>query len=90
MTKPEPSPNDPTSNARKEDASFLPVVIISGIAIVVILLAAIFLIKGKKEKVVGPKPNPHPTSLIIEHPSAINLAWHHIPSTRLPVTSQPA
>jgi hypothetical protein len=55
--QPSPSRNDPTPEQRKGDARFLPVVIAAGIAIILILLAAIIFLKAKPEKAI-PKANP--------------------------------
>jgi sensor domain CHASE-containing protein len=63
MSDPRPSQSDPTPEERKGDSSFLPVVIMAGIAIVVILVAALFIIKSHQNRIV-PKASDtaHPTS----------------------------
>jgi len=64
----QPTGNDPTPEERKGDSRFLPVVIAAGIALIVILVIAIFFIKGKGSKVVPNQPN-HPTaSLVLRSP----------------------
>lgn len=66
MSDPRPSQSDPTPEERKGDSSFLPVVIMAGIAIVVILVSALFIIKSHQNRIV-PKANDtsHPTSQIV-------------------------
>jgi flagellar basal body-associated protein FliL len=60
----QPTGNDPTPEERKGDSRFLPVIILAGIALVVLLIAAVFLIKGKGTKVVPHEPDSHPTSSV--------------------------
>lgn len=61
----EPTRNDPTPERRVGDARFLPVVIAAGVALVVILIAALLIIRGKNKEVV-PDKGPHPaTSQIV-------------------------
>ncbi|MCU1222638.1 MAG: hypothetical protein JWQ42_731 [Edaphobacter sp.] len=64
-SEPLPSDNDPTPERRKEDASFLPVVIISGIVIVLIFIVAVLVIKTRQQKIVPAKPNSSPTSQLL-------------------------
>ncbi len=65
MSDPQPSRNDPSPQARKGDSSFLPVVIAFAVAILVILVAAIFFIKARQTKVIPNPHQPHPTSQLI-------------------------
>ena len=67
---PTPSRNDPTPEARKEDASFLPVVVASAVAIIVILIAAIVFIRMRQSKAVPTAPDHHPTSQLYQPPPA--------------------
>jgi len=64
-TEPLPSNNDPTPERRKGDSSFLPVVIISGIVIVLILIVAVLVIKGRQHKIVPAKSDTAPTSQVL-------------------------
>ena len=61
----EPTRNDPTPEERKGDSRFLPVVILAGIALIVLLIAAVLLIKGRGTKIVPHDPDNHPTSSLI-------------------------
>jgi len=63
--EPLPSNNDPTPERRKGDSSFLPVVIISGIVIVLTLIVAVLVIKGRQHNIVPAKPNTAPTSQVL-------------------------
>jgi len=60
----EPTRNDPTPEERKGDSRFLPVVIVAGIALIVLLIAAVLLIRGKGTKIVPHEPDSHPTSRV--------------------------
>jgi LPXTG-motif cell wall-anchored protein len=71
---PERSTNDPRPKARTGDSSFLPVVIISGIVILLILIGSIFFFKSKKEKAVPLHDSPHKTSQIVQYPSSVQPA----------------
>ena len=61
----QPTRNDPTPEERKGDSRFLPVVIAAGIALIVILVIAVFFIKDKGSKIVPSQPNNHPTSSLV-------------------------
>ncbi len=61
----QPSGNDPTPYARKGDARFLPVVVIAGLVLIAILIAAVVFIKGKGTKVVPRESPGHPTSSLV-------------------------
>ena len=63
----QPTGNDPTPEERKGDSRFLPVVIAAAVALIVILVLAIFVIKGKGSKIVPSQPSNHPTSSLILH-----------------------
>jgi hypothetical protein len=58
----ERSRNDPTPHRRTGDARFLPVVIVSGIALILILIAAVVIINQRGKKMVPQDNTPHPTS----------------------------
>lgn len=58
----EPTRNDPTPEARTGDSRFLPVVILAAIALIVILVGAIVLVKGKGHKMVPQQQDNRPTS----------------------------
>jgi hypothetical protein len=58
----EPTRNDPTPEDRTGDSRFLPVVILAAIALIVILIAAVVLVKGKGHKMVPQQQDNHPTS----------------------------
>jgi cell division protein FtsN len=64
MNAPQPSRIDPTPEERKGDSSFLPVVIAAGIALIVILIAAIIFIKARQTKTIPTPHEAHPTSEI--------------------------
>ncbi|HEY0161831.1 MAG TPA: hypothetical protein VGB69_04070 [Edaphobacter sp.] len=72
MTEPiEPTRNDPTPQRRQGDSRFLPVVIITAIALVLVLIASVVLIKGRGSKITPDQPNNHPRSgLAISLPQA--------------------
>lgn len=55
--------NDPTPEARKGDSRFLPVVILSLIALIVILAIAVVLVRDKGHKII-PTEQPNRSSLI--------------------------
>jgi hypothetical protein len=68
MSEQKPTRSDPTPEERKGDSSFLPVVIAAGIAIIVILVAALIFLKVRQTQVI-PKasdPQTHPTSQIMQ------------------------
>jgi hypothetical protein len=70
MTDPiEPTRNDPTPEERVGDSKFLPVVIAAGVALILILIAAVVLIGGKGDKIV-PQDKSHPTSQVVSMPRA--------------------
>jgi hypothetical protein len=48
----QPARNDPTPEERKGDSRFLPVAILAAIALIVILIGALVLIRGKGQKIV--------------------------------------
>lgn len=58
----EPTRNDPTPEARTGDSRFLPVVILAAIALIVILIGAIVLVRGKGHKMIPQQQDNHPTS----------------------------
>jgi cell division protein FtsN len=62
MSEPQPSRNDPTPEERKGDSSFLPVVVAAGIALIVILVAALIFIKARQAKAIPTPHDAHPTS----------------------------
>jgi hypothetical protein len=67
----EPTRNDPTPEARTGDSRFLPVVLLAAVALIVILIAAVVLVRGKGHKMVPQEPDNHPTSSLTVHvPSA--------------------
>jgi hypothetical protein len=70
-TPPERSTNDPTPQARTGDSSFMPVVIISGIVILLILIGSILFFHSKKEKAVPLHDAPHKTSQVLQSPSSV-------------------
>lgn len=61
--------NDPNPAARKGDSRFLPVVILSLIALLIILAAAVVLIRGKGHKIV-PTEQPNTSQLVQVLPTA--------------------
>jgi hypothetical protein len=61
----EPTLSDPTPGARKGDARFLPVVILASIALIILLIAAVVLIKGKGHNMVPQQQDNHPTSSLV-------------------------
>jgi len=59
MTEPiEPTRNDPTPEERVGDSRFLPVVVAAGVALLIILIAAVVLIGGKGDKLAPEKTRP--------------------------------
>jgi hypothetical protein len=64
MSEPQASNNDPTPEERTGDSSFLPVVIAAGIALIIILVAALVFLKARQTKVIPKATDPHPTSQI--------------------------
>jgi hypothetical protein len=67
----EPTRNDPTPEERKGDSRFLPLVILAVIALIIILIGAIVLIRGKGHKIVPQSQGNHPSSsLIMKVPAA--------------------
>jgi hypothetical protein len=50
---------------RKADSRFLPVVILAGIALIIILIGAIMLIRGKGRKIVPQSQDNHPSSCLV-------------------------
>lgn len=69
----EPTRNDPTPEERVGDSRFLPVIIAAGVALIVILIAAVVLISGKGEDAVPQDKTPHPASEIV-YPHATRAA----------------
>ena len=65
MSEPQASRNDPTPEERKGDSSFLPVVAAAGIAIIVILVAALIFLKVRQTKAIPKANDPHTTSQIM-------------------------
>lgn len=61
----EPTRNDPTPGARTGDSRFLPVVVIAAIALILILTAAILLIKGRGHKIVPHNQTERPISSLV-------------------------
>lgn len=67
----QPTRNDPTPEERKGDSRFLPVVILAAIALIIILIGAVVLIRGKGHKIVPQTQDNHPSSsLVIQAPVA--------------------
>jgi hypothetical protein len=67
----QPTLNDPTPEGRKGDSRFLPVVILAAIALILILIGAVVLIRGKGHKIVPQTQDSHPSSsLVIQNPAA--------------------
>ena len=67
----EPTRNDPTPEERKGDSRFLPVVILAAIALIIILIGAIVLIRGKGHTIVPQSQDNHPSSsLVMKVPAA--------------------
>ncbi len=60
----EPTRNDPTPEERVGDSRFLPVIIAAGVALLIILIAAVVLI-GRKGNKMTPQDGPHPTSQVV-------------------------
>lgn len=63
--------NDPTPEQRVGDSRFLFVVIAAGVALVVILIAAVILINGKKQKIVPKVDTAHPTSQVVMYQPSV-------------------
>jgi hypothetical protein len=57
--------NNQTHDEREGDSRFLPVVILAGIALIIILIGAIMLIRGKGNKIVPQSQNNHPYSSLV-------------------------
>jgi hypothetical protein len=68
MADKEPTPTDSTSAERKGDSSFLPVVVAAGVALIIILIAAIVFIKSRQTKVIPTPHDAHPTSRLVHPP----------------------
>jgi len=67
----QPTRNDPTPEERKGDSRFLPVVILAAIALIIILIGAIVLIRGKGHKIVPQSQDNRPSSsLVMRVPAA--------------------
>jgi hypothetical protein len=66
MSDPQPSRSDPTPEERKGDSRFLPVVIAAGIALIVILVAALIFLKVRQTNVIPKATDAHPTSQIVQ------------------------
>jgi len=67
----QPTRNDPTPEERKGDSRFLPVVILAAIALIIILIGAVVLIRGKGHKIVPQTQDNHPSSsLVMKTPAA--------------------
>jgi hypothetical protein len=74
MTDPiESTNNDPTPEERVGDSRFLPVVVAAGVALIVILIAALVLVGGKGKHLVPKDKTPHPTSQVV-YPQPIRAA----------------
>lgn len=69
----EPTRNDPTPHRRVGDSRFLPVIIAAGVAILVILIAAVLVIHGKDKEVV-PDKGQHPATSLIVQPYTVDAA----------------
>ena len=70
-TKPiEPTRNDPSPEERVGDSRFLPVVIAAGVALIVLLIAAVVIIGSRGKKLVPQDKTAHPTSQVAVHRSA--------------------
>jgi hypothetical protein len=61
----QPTRNDPTPEERKGDSRFLPVVILAAIALIILLIGAVVLIRGKGHKIVPQSQDNHPTSSLV-------------------------
>jgi hypothetical protein len=61
----QPTRNDPTPEERKGDSRFLPVVILAAIALIIILIGAIVLIRGKGHKIVPQSQDNRPSSSLV-------------------------
>jgi cell division protein FtsN len=68
MSEPPSSNTYPDPEERKGDSSFLPVVVAAGVALIVILIAAILFIKSRQGKAIPTTHNAHPTSQIVYPP----------------------
>jgi Na+-transporting methylmalonyl-CoA/oxaloacetate decarboxylase gamma subunit len=66
MKDQKPSPSDPTPQRRIGDVSIRPVVVAFVVTVLVILVAAIILIKARQTKVVPKATDPHPTTQITQ------------------------
>jgi hypothetical protein len=63
--------NDPTPEERKGDSRFLPALILAAIALIIILIEAIVLIRGKSQKIVPQSQDNQPSSsLVMKVPAA--------------------
>jgi len=62
MKDQKPSPSDPTPKRRIGDVSIRPVVVAFVVTVLVILVAAIILIKARQTKVVPKTTEPHTTT----------------------------
>jgi len=68
MTEPiEPTRNDPTPEERVGDSKFLPVIVAAGVALIVILIAAVVLI-GSKGKHLVPQDKTAPSTSQVSYP----------------------
>jgi hypothetical protein len=68
MSEPQPSNTDPSPEEREGDSSFLPVVVAAGVALIIILIAAILFIKSRQGKAIPSPHEAHPTSQIAYPP----------------------
>jgi cell division protein FtsN len=77
MADKQPTPTDTTSEERTGDSNFLPVVVAAGVALIVILVAALIFIKSRQTKAIPTPHEAHPTS-----------QFHH-PPIQLPLRPSP-
>jgi cell division protein FtsN len=84
----EPTRNDPTPDGRRGDSRFLPVVIVAAVTLIVLLIAAVVLIRGKGHKMI-PQDQDRPTSSLSMQPPTADwtprYASRTIPSSVIPL-----
>ncbi|MDE1177765.1 MAG: hypothetical protein PW789_14370 [Edaphobacter sp.] len=70
MTEPiESTRNDPTPEERVGDSKFLPVIVAAGVALIVILLAAVIFVKSRGKEIVPDKTTPPSSQVILQAPA---------------------
>jgi hypothetical protein len=89
MTNPDQSSN---SDHDKGDSAFLPVVIAAGVALIVILVIAAFILKERGRKLLPKVADPHPTSLsqpapALAPPSKTEVSTNIPPRLAFPISS---